>query len=46
MEKGMGERKNKSDHLNNEEEVKQWQLKGIGRNNPTSLNYSVYCFLS
>jgi len=40
-EKGMGKRKNKSDLLNSEEE-KLWQLKVLGGNNPTSLNYNMF----
>ena len=45
-EKGMGKRKNKFDPLNSEEEEKLWQLKVLGGNNPTSLNYTMFYLIS
>ena len=45
-EKGMGKRKNKSEPLNSDEEEKLWQLKVLGRNNPTSLNYTIFYLIS
>jgi len=42
----MGKRKNKSDPLNSEEEEKLWQLKVLGGNNPTSLNYTMFLLFS
>ena len=42
----MGKRKNKSDPLNSEEEEKLWQLKVLGGNNPTSLDYTMFYLIS